>query len=343
MRISDGGLQQLTSSGTAATSLDVAGRNAAAVLNSPDKPATLALLDLDQRDWRVVRSSSAMNIDAASISTARPVSWIGEQGTVYGFFYPPRNARYSAPAGSLPPLITLSHGGPTGFAGADFKIAYQFWTSRGFAILDVNYSGSAGFGRAYRDRLRGRWGVVDVQDCIAGAVSMGAQRLVDPARLAIRGVSAGGLTTLAALTATDRFAAGISLYGIADLEALATDTHKFEARYLDSLIGPYPEDRASYVERSPIHHLDQLSAPILLLQGTDDKVVPPKQAEMLAEAARQKGLPVAMIMFEGEGHGFRRAETIKAATEAQIYFLGRILGFEPADQVSPIPIDNLES
>jgi dipeptidyl aminopeptidase/acylaminoacyl peptidase len=343
VRISDGGLQQLTSSGTAAPSLDVAGRNAAAVLNSPDKPSRLALLDLDQRDWRVVRSSSAMNIDAASISTARPVSWIGEQGTVYGFFYPPRNARYGAPAGSLPPLITLSHGGPTGFAGADFKIAYQFWTSRGFAILDVNYSGSAGFGRVYRDRLRGRWGVVDVQDCIAGAVSMGTQRLVDPARLAIRGVSAGGLTTLAALTATDRFAAGISLYGIADLEGLATDTHKFEARYVDSLIGPYPQDRASYVERSPIHHLDQVSAPILLLQGNDDKVVPPKQAEMMADAARQKGLPVAMIMFEGEGHGFRRAETIKAATEAQIYFLGRILGFEPADQVSPIPIDNLES
>ena len=255
----------------------------------------------------------------------------------------PCNARCSAPADSLPPLITLSHGGPTGFAAADFKIAYQFWTSRGFAILDVNYSGSAGFGRTYRDRLKGRWGVVDVQDCIAGAVSMGSQRLADPARLAIRGGSAGGFTTLAALTTTDVFAAGISLYGIADLEAMATDTHKFEARYLDSLIGPYPEDRARYVERSPIHHLDQLSAPILLLQGTDDRVVLPNQAEMMADAARQKGLPVAMIMFEGEGHGFRKAETIKAATEAQIYFLGRILGFEPADQVSPIPIDNLDS
>ena len=171
---------------------------------------------------------------------------------------------------------------------------------------------------------------------------MGTQRLADPAQLTIRGASAGGFTTLAALTTTDRFAAGISLFGIADLEGLATDTHKFEARYLDSLIGPYPKDRASYIERSPIHHLDRLSAPILLLQGTDDKLVLPKQAEMLAEAARQKDLPVALIMFEGEGHGFRRAETIKAATEAQIYFLGRILGFEPADQVSPIPIENLD-
>ena len=341
LRISDGTLQQVASSGTAATSLDVAGRNAAAVLKSPERPAELALLDLDHGNWTVVKSSMAMIMDAASISVARPVSWTGEHGTVHGFYYPPCNARCSAPADSLPPLITLPHGGPTGFAAADFKIAYQFWTSRGFAILDVNYSGSAGFGRAYRDRLKGRWGVVDVQDCIAGAGSMGTQRLADPARLAIRGTSAGGFTTLAALTTTDVFAAGISLYGIADLEALATDTHKFEARYLDSLIGPYPEDHARYVERSPIHHLDQLSAPILLLQGTDDRVVPPAQAEMLAEAARQQHLPVAMIMFEGEGHGFRRADTIKAATEAQIYFLGRILGFEPADRVSPIPIDNL--
>ncbi len=342
LRISDGGLQQLTSSGTAATSLDVAGRSAAAVLNSPDRPPVLALLDLDQGNWTVVKSSSAMIMDPASISTARPVSWTGEHGAVYGFFYPPRNARFSAPANTLPPLLTLSHGGPTGFAGADFKITYQFWTSRGFAILDVNYSGSAGFGRAYRDRLKGCWGVLDVRDCIAGGVSMGTQRLADPARLAIRGASAGGFTTLAALMATDRFAAGISLFGVADLEGLATDTHKFEARYLDSLIGPYPKDRASYVERSPIHHLDRLSAPILLLQGTDDKVVLPKQAEMLAEGAHQKQLPVAMIMFEGEGHGFRKAETIKAATEAQIYFLGRILGFEPADRVPPIPIENLD-
>jgi dipeptidyl aminopeptidase/acylaminoacyl peptidase len=341
LRISDGGLQQLTSSGTSATWLDVADHSVAAVLNSPDRPPALALLDLDQGNWTVVKSSFTMLMDAASISMARPVSWAGEHGTVYGFFYPPCNACCSAPTNTLPPLLTLTHGGPTGFAGAEFKIAYQFWTSRGFAILDVNYSGSAGFGRAYRDRLKGGWGVVDVRDCIAGAVSMGTQRLADPARLAIRGVSAGGFTTLAALTTTDRFAAGISLFGVADLEGLATDTHKFEARYLDSLIGPYPKDRASYVERSPIHHLDRLSAPILLLQGTDDTVVLPKQAEMLAEAAHQKHLPVAVIMFEGEGHGFRKAETIKAATEAQIYFLGRILGFEPADQVSPIPIENL--
>ncbi len=339
--ISDGKLHQVAASRTAATSLAVGGRSAAAVLNYPDRPAALALLDLDEDSWTTVKSSAAMIMDAASVSLARPVSWTGEQGAVHGYFYPPSNVGCSAPADSLPPLITLSHGGPTAFAAPNFKIAYQFWTSRGFAILDVNYGGSTGYGRAYRDRLKGRWGVIDVQDCIAGALSMGAQRLADPARLTIRGNSAGGFTTLAALTTTDIFAAGVSQYGIADLEAMATDTHKFEARYLDSLVGRYPEERAIYTERSPIYHLGQLSAPILLLQGTEDRVVPPAQAEMLAEAARQKHLPVALIMFEGEGHGFRRAETIKAATEAQIYFFGRILGFEPADRVSPIPIDNL--
>jgi dipeptidyl aminopeptidase/acylaminoacyl peptidase len=339
--ISDGKLRPVAPSGTAATSLAVGGRSAAAVLNYPDRPPALALLDLEHGRWTPVRSSAPMIIDASSVSLARPVSWTGDQGAVHGYFYPPINAGCSAPADSLPPLITLSHGGPTAFAAPDFKIAYQFWTSRGFAILDVNYSGSTGYGRTYRDRLKGRWGVVDVQDCIAGALSMGTQRLADPARLAIRGGSAGGFTTLAALTSSDVFAAGVSQYGIADLEALATDTHKFEARYLDGLVGRYPEERAIYTERSPIHHLNQLSSPILLLQGTEDRVVPPTQAEMLAEAARQKHLPVALIMFEGEGHGFRRAETIKAATEAQIYFFGRILGFEPADLVPPIAIDNL--
>jgi dipeptidyl aminopeptidase/acylaminoacyl peptidase len=341
LRVSDGLLHSVTSSGTAATSLDVGGRSAAAVLSYSDRLPAVALLDLDQGSWTTIKCSAPMIIDAASVSHARQVSWTAEQGTVHGYFYPPSNARCTPPNDSLPPMITLSHGGPTGFAAPDFKLAYQFWTSRGIAVLDVNYSGSAGFGRAYRDRLKGCWGVVDVQDCIAGAVAMGRQRLADPARLAIIGGSAGGFTTLAALTTTDVFAAGISQYGIADLENLATDTHKFEAHYLDTLVGPYPQDRALYVERSPIYHLDHLSVPMLLLQGTDDKVVPPRQTEMLAEAARQKHLPVAMIMFEGEGHGFRRASTIKAAMEAQLYFLGRILGFEPADQVPPIPIDNL--
>jgi len=341
LNISDGSLRPVAAPGTTATSVDVGARRAVALLSYPDRPAAVALYNFDSDSWTTLQCSTEMIMDTADVSLAQRVTWTGEQGTVYGNFYPPVNSEFRAPAESLPPMITFSHGGPTSFSAADFKIGYQFWTTRGFAILDVNYSGSTGFGKNYRDRLKGRWGVADVQDCIAGAVSMGSQRLADPARLAIRGGSAGGFTTLAALTTTDVFNAGISQFGIADLEALAKDTHKFEARYLDSLIGPYPEDRSVYAERSPINHLDQLAAPILLLQGTEDTVVPPQQAEMLADAARRKHLPVAVIMFEGEGHGFRRAETIKAATEAQIYFLGQIFGFAPADLVPPIPIDNL--
>jgi dipeptidyl aminopeptidase/acylaminoacyl peptidase len=343
LRISDGTLRSTVGLGIAATSLDVGQRSAAALLSFPDRPAAVAVLDLDRDAWTTVRSSDQISIPADGLSLARRVSWMSEGGEIYGYFYPPMNAECQAPAGTLPPMITLCHGGPTGFAAPDFKIGYQFWTSRGFAILDINYRGSTGFGREYRNRLKGRWGVIDVQDCISGTLAMAAERLADPARLAIRGVSAGGLTTLATLTRSDVFHAGISQYGVADLEALAKDTHKFESRYLDSLVGPYPEDRHTYFERSPINHLDKLSAPILLLQGIEDMVVPPEQAEMLAEAARRRKLPVALIMFEGEGHGFRKAETIKAATEAQIYFLGRIFGFEPADQVPPIHIENLHN
>jgi dipeptidyl aminopeptidase/acylaminoacyl peptidase len=342
LRISEGTLEPAAPPGLAASSLDVGRHRAAAVLSFPEKPAALALLDLDRATWTTVRSSSEMIMDPDSVSLAQRISWTSDGRLVHGYFYPPTNSEFAAPARTLPPMITLSHGGPTGLSTPDFKIGYQFWTSRGFAILDVNYSGSTGFGRDYRDRLKGRWGVIDVQDCISGAVSIGTQRLADPARLAIRGGSAGGFTVLAALTTSEVFNAGISQYGIADLEALAKDTHKFESHYLDSLVGPYPKDRSIYLERSPINHLDQLSAPILLLQGAEDMVVPPQQAEMLADAARRRQLPVALIMFQGEGHGFRRAETIKAATEAQIYFLGRIFGFEPADQVPPIPIENLD-
>jgi len=341
MRISTGTLRSIAGPGVTANSLDVGRGSAAAVLSFPDRPAALALLDVDRGVWTTVRSSSEINIPADAISLARRVSWTSDGREVYGYFYPPVNTECQAPAGTLPPMITLSHGGPTGFSAPDFKIGHQFWTSRGFAILDVNYGGSTGFGREYRNRLKGRWGVIDVRDCISGTLAMGTERLADPARLAIRGGSAGGFTTLAALTTSDIFNAGISQYGVSDLEALAKDTHKFESRYLDSLVGPYPQDRHIYVERSPINHVDQLSAPMLLLQGVEDMVVPPQQAEMLAAAARRKGLPVALIMFEGEAHGFRRAETIKAAIEAQIYFLGRIFGFEPADQVPPISIDNL--
>lgn len=292
--------------------------------------------------WTEIRRSSEVELDPGVLSRARAVSWPSDDGPVHGWFYPPTNSDFTAPEHTLPPLITLSHGGPTGFSSADFELKVQFWTSRGIAVLDVNYGGSAGYGRAYRNRLQGRWGLVDVADCARGAEAMGEAGLADPRRLAIAGGSAGGYTTLRALTLTDVFSAGISRYGVGDLEALVRDTHKFEARYLDGLVGPYPAAADVYRDRSPVHHVDQLSAPILLLQGADDKVVPPNQAEAMAAAARAKGLPVALITFPGEGHGFRRAENIRTALEAELYFLGRVFGFVPADDLPPVAIDNLD-
>jgi dipeptidyl aminopeptidase/acylaminoacyl peptidase len=217
----------------------------------------------------------------------------------------------------------------------------QFWTSRGFAVLDVNYSGSTGYGRDYRDRLKGQWGIADVEDVVAGARAMVEAGKADPDRLAIRGGSAGGYTTLAALTFHDVFKAGASYYGISDIEVLTRDTHKFESRYSDSLVGPYPAAKEVYVARSPIHYVDRLSSALILFQGLDDKVVPPNQSQMMADAVRRKGLPVAYIAYEGEQHGFRRAENIVRSLEAELYFYGRVFGFEPADRIEPVEIANL--
>jgi dipeptidyl aminopeptidase/acylaminoacyl peptidase len=325
--------------------LAAAGGRAAALIEDADRPARLAIVDLDTETWTDVRRASEQSLSPDWVSVPRPVSWPSTlddvPGEVHGWYYPPTNPGHSAPEGELPPMITISHGGPTSFSDTRFAVSLQYWTSRGFAVLDVNYRGSTGYGRPYRDALRGAWGVVDVADCAGGAAALAAQGLADPSRLVVRGGSAGGYTTLQALTTTDTFTAGISLYGVADLEALARDTHKFEARYLDGLIGPYPEAIELYRERSPIRHVDRLSVPLLLLQGADDAVVPPNQAETMAAAVRAKGLPVAMIIFAGEGHGFRRADSIRAALEAQLFFLGRVFGFQPADRLPPIEIDNL--
>ncbi|MGA9343517.1 MAG: prolyl oligopeptidase family serine peptidase [Nocardioidaceae bacterium] len=287
-------------------------------------------------------TSSDLTVDPAMTSLAESVTWTNSRGeTVHGFYYPPAQADVLAPDSERPPLLVESHGGPTSLHTASFKLGFHYWTSRGFAILDVNYGGSSGYGRAYRERLEGQWGVVDIDDCVTGALAMAEQGRADPKRLAIRGGSAGGYTTLRALTVSDVFAVGASHYGIGDLESLAKETHKLESRYLDSLIGPYPERRDLYVERSPIHHLDDLSSPMILFQGTEDKAVPPNQATSMAEALRAKGLPVALVMFEGEGHGFRQAANIKRSLEAELYFYGRVLGFTPADPIDPVPIDNL--
>ena len=310
--------------------------------SSPTDPGGIIRLDANTGEWEVLRSPTDADLDPGYISVAEPVSWTSTDGeTAYGFYYPPTNRDFTGPDDELPPLIVESHGGPTGATSSSFNLKKQFWTSRGFAILDVNYGGSTGYGRAYRDRLRGKWGIVDVEDCVSGAEMLAHQGKVDPARMIIRGSSAGGFTTLAALTFHGSFQVGTSYYGIGDLEALARDTHKFESRYLDGLVGPYPEERQVYLDRSPIHHADRLDSAMILLQGLEDKVVPPNQAQAMADAVRQNNQPVAHVEFEGEGHGFRSAETIKRATEAELSFYAQVLNFTPADQIEEVPVGNL--
>nr|WP_281496713.1 S9 family peptidase [Ornithinimicrobium sp. F0845] len=277
-------------------------------------------------------------------ATPEPVSWPGADGeTAHGFLYLPRNPQVRAPERDLPPLVVTLHGGPTAAAVPGHSAARTFWTSRGFAVLDVNYGGSTGYGRAYRERLDGRWGEVDVQDAATGARHLAEQGLVDGARLLITGGSAGGFTTLAAATFTDVFAAGASHFGISDLATLATDTHKLESRYCDGLVAPWPEGREVYAARSPIHHVDRLATPLILLQGTDDQVVPRAQAEQLAEVLRTKGLPVALVLFEGEGHGFRALDNQVRALESELSFYAQVLGLDPPEGLDPVPVENLSS
>ena len=308
---------------------------------SPTKEPAVVELNLRSKRIRTLRESRKTMLDPAYISIPRAIEFPTEDGlTAHAFYYPPHNPGYRAPVGERPPLLVMSHGGPTSAVNNTLNPRYQYWTSRGFAILDVNYGGSSGYGRAYRQRLAGRWGIVDVDDCVNGARYLAARGLADPQRLAIRGGSAGGYTTLAALTFRDAFAAGASHYGVSDLEALARETHKFESRYLDRLIGPYPARKALYRERSPIHHVNRIAAPMILFQGLEDRVVPPNQAELMVAALTKKGLPVAYVAFEGEGHGFRRAETIIRAQEAELYFYNRIFGFALPESIAPVEIVN---
>ena len=299
-------------------------------------------LDLNSGAWRVLRASSRAAIAAGFASIARAINFPTEAGLqAHAFFYAPTNPGFTGPEGERPPLIVVSHGGPTGATDAAFKWSLQYWTSRGFAVVDVNYRGSTGFGRAYRERINGQWGVVDVDDAINAARYLVQRGDVNARRLAIRGASAGGYTTLCALTFRGFFQCGASHYGIGDLEALVRDTHKFESRYLDTLIGPYPACQAVYRARSPVHFTAQLSSPMILFQGAEDKAVPPAQAQAMFEAVKAKGLPVAYLLFEGEQHGFRRAANIRRALEAELYFYGRIFGFTPADAIEPVRIENL--
>jgi dipeptidyl aminopeptidase/acylaminoacyl peptidase len=306
------------------------------------KPGAIALLNLTTGNIEELRRSSEMAIDPGYISTPQVLEFPTENGlTAYGFYYPPQNQDFLAPDRERPPLLVKSHGGPTAATSATFNPGIQYWTSRGIAVLDVNYGGSTGYGRAYRERLRGQWGIVDVDDCVNGAKYLAAQGLVNGDRLCIDGGSAGGYTTLAALAFRDVFKAGASYYGVSDLKALATDTHKFESRYLDGLIGAYPAEAELYRARSPIHAIDQLSCPVIFFQGDEDQIVPPNQAEMMVEALKAKGLPVAYVLYEGEQHGFRKAENIKRTLDGELYFYARVFGFELADQIEAVAIANL--
>ncbi len=309
---------------------------------SPTESPAIVSLDLDSNRLKIIKQSSDIEIESGHLSIPEVIEFPTEGGkTAHGFFYAPKNSDYEAPRGEAPPLLVKSHGGPTGATSTSLAWDIQYWTSRGFAVLDVNYGGSSGYGRDYRERLDGQWGIVDVDDCVNGARYLAEQGRVDRKRLAIRGSSAGGFTTLCALTFRDIFKAGASYYGISDLEALAKETHKFEARYLDRLIGPYPERQDIYRERSPIHFTHLLSCPLILFQGLEDEIVPPNQAEMMLDALQVKGLAVAYVPFAGEQHGFRRAETIKRALDGELYFYSRVFGFDLAEEIEPIEIHNL--
>jgi len=323
-------------------SLKVAEGRAAFVGGAPDRPTAVVLMDLESGRTEELRRATDFAIDPGCISTPEPITFPTEHDlTAHGFFYPPRNGGFTGPADEKPPLVVLVHGGPTSATSGALSMRVQYYTSRGIAVLDVNYGGSTGFGRPYRERLRGQWGVVDVDDSCNGARHLADRGLVDGARLAITGGSAGGYTTLACLAFRDVFAAGASHYGVSDCELLAKETHKFESRYLDGLIAPYPEGRAVYVERSPIHHADGFSCPVIFFQGLEDKVVPPNQAELMVAALRTKGIATALVEFEGEQHGFRRAENIIRALEGELYFFSRIFGFNPADEIEPVEIENM--
>ena len=327
---------------TSLSSLSIGAGEAVLRVGAADKPAAIISLEPLSGRHRVLKTSGALTISADLISIPEAIAFPSEGGaTAYAFYYAPKNPNYTSPPGQRPPLIVKSHGGPTGNTSSQLNLATQFWTSRGFAVVDVDYGGSTGYGRAYRERLNGRWGEVDVLDCVAAARHLADACRADPERLAITGGSAGGFTTLAALTFHNIFKAGASHYGVSDLEALAKETHKFESRYLDNLIGPYPDRVDLYKARSPIHHADGLTSPMIFFQGLEDVIVPPNQAEMMVDALREKGIPVAYLAFEDEQHGFRKAETIHAVRRAELAFYGRVFGFEPADGFGDLVIENL--
>ncbi len=342
--LNSGHLEQIELFYTALSNIQVSGHKAAMYASSSTLSERVLVIDLDTLAQQVVKVGNAAHIDGGYFSAPKPIEFPTASGvTAHAFYYPPRNRDFVAPAGEKPPLVVHCHGGPTGGGGPTYPFQYQYWTSRGFALVDVNYGGSSGYGRAYRQRLNGNWGVVDVDDCINAARHLVKQGLVDPDRIAITGGSAGGFTVLLSLTQRNFYNAGASHYGIGDLELFVKETHKFESRYCDRLVGPYPERADLYRGRSAIHFAEQMHAPVILFQGLEDKVVPPDQAETFVAACREKRLPYAYVPFEGEQHGFRQDKNIRRAAEGELYFLSRIFGFEPADDIEPVEIENFPS
>jgi len=310
---------------------------------SPRGPSELTTLDVSSGERTVLRRSGELDVDARYLSVAEPIEFKGSEGLPsYGFYYAPTNPDFSGPDDELPPLIVSVHGGPTAHVSTALDLYVQYFTSRGIAVVDLNYGGSTGYGREYRDRLRGQWGVVDVEDSAASVRFLAERGDIDADRVEITGGSAGGYTTLLALAVRDEFAAGASYFGVADLVTFHEDTHKFESHYDAYLVGPWPQAIDVYRERSPVNHADSISRPLLLLQGLDDRVVPPSQSEQIVDALARRGIPHAYIAFEGEGHGFRKAENTRRALEAHFSFLAQVFGFEPAEEIEPIQIEHLE-
>ncbi len=336
-RLEDGVLASLRLPFTDMESLRIGGDRAVFIGASPRRARAVVELELDTLRIRELRASSSVTLDDEDIATPEALSFAtgaGEQA--HAFYYAPRNRAFSAPATERPPVIVKCHGGPTSAASAAFDPRVQFWTTRGFALLDVNYRGSTGYGRAYRERLYGEWGIVDVEDCVRGVAHIAAEGCADGDRAVITGSSAGGYTVLCALVGYERFRAGASHYGIGDLALLVSDTHKFESRYAQRLIGDDPE---IWRERSPIHHVARIDCPVLFLQGLEDRVVPPEQSQRMVAALRARGVPVAYLEFAGESHGFRRAETLRRALEAELDFHARVLGLAPAELLEHVVIE----
>jgi dipeptidyl aminopeptidase/acylaminoacyl peptidase len=309
---------------------------------SPTDVVAIVKFDVGTGEFEILRRSNDLEVYPRYFSVPRAIEFPTEGGlTAHGFFYPPQNPDYRAPENEKPPLIVKSHGGPTAAASTALSLSVQYWTSRGFAVLDVNYGGSTGYGRQYRERLNKKWGIVDVDDCVNGARYLADRGEVDGDRLIITGGSAGGYTTLCALTFRNAFKAGASHFGISNTESMARDTHKYESQYLTGLLGPYPERKDIYYERSPINFPERLSCPVIFFQGLEDKVVPPDQAETMVEAIRAKKIPVSYVAFAGEQHGFRQAKNIKRALDGELYFYSKVFGFDLAEPVEPVEIENL--